>query len=318
VSIYRDKLTGRWRFDFDHWIKGGRVRRRQLLPAGWTRAQADAFDRKESAALSALAAGIAKPRYTIDQAVDRFSRERIPELKHGANVTRELEMMRGWWTQRAIDELPEVCAEYAADQRGALAPATVKNRLSYLRSTCRWVWKRHGWADSDPGARVVVPTVRNERTVTITRRQMVALARACRHRGVRALIRILYYTGMRVSEAQRAVRHGGLFVLATTKNGEPRVVPMLPIITSASRVPMPARSEIDYYWPLARVACGLEHVTLHDIRHTAASDMVNAGIDLATVGAVLGHKSAASTKRYAHHGAQRLAAAMGKIGGGKG
>lgn len=318
MSIYRDKLTGRWRFDFDHWIKGGRVRRRQLLPAGWTRAQADAFDRKESAALSALAAGIAKPRYTIDQAVDRFTRDRIPELKHGANVVRELETTRGWWTQRAIEELPEVCAEYAADQRGALAPATVKNRLSYLRSACRWVWARYEWAGADPGARVVMPTVRNERTVTITRHQMVALARACRHRGVRALIRILYYSGMRVSEAQRAERIGGFFVLADTKNGDPRVVPMLPIITSASRVPMPARSEIDYYWPLARVACGLEHVRLHDIRHTAASDMVNAGIDLATVGAVLGHKSAASTKRYAHHGAQRLAAAMGKIGGGKG
>jgi len=313
VSIYRDKATGRWRFDFDRRFDGRRVRRRQLLPAGWTRAQADAFDSKEGAALSALAHGIARPRRTIDDAVGCFKRERVPALKAGANALREIEATRDWWTGRTIDELPEVCAEYNADQHGALAPATVKNRIAYLRAACRWVWKRHSWGDSDPGARVVAPTVRNARDVPVSRAQMVALARACRNRGVRALIRILYWTGMRVSEAQRAVRSDGLFVLADTKNSAPRIVPMLPIITSASRVPMPRRSEIDYWWPLARAACNLEHVHLHDLRHAAASAMVNAGVDLGTVGAVLGHKSAATTKRYAHHSTQHLADALARI-----
>ena len=39
MPIYKDKRTGRWRFDFDRRIRGTRVRRRVLLPAGWTRAQ---------------------------------------------------------------------------------------------------------------------------------------------------------------------------------------------------------------------------------------------------------------------------------------
>jgi site-specific recombinase XerD len=313
MSIYRDKPTGRWRFDFDVRIAGQRIRRRQLLPAGWTRAQADAFDRQESAALYAVATGIARPRHYIDEAVRRYTSDRLAELKAGANAAREINAMRDWWTGRAIDDLHRVCSEYASDQLGALAPATIKNRISYLRAACRWAWKRHGLADSDPGARVVAPTVRNARNVTVSRAQMVALARACRHRGVRALIRILYWTGMRVSEAQRAVRSGDVFVLADTKNATPRLVPMLPIITSASRVPMPRRSVVDYWWPLARDACGLEHVHLHDLRHSAASAMVDGGVDLGTVGAVLGHQSAATTKRYAHHGVQRLADALGKI-----
>jgi len=313
VSIYRDKASNRWRFDFDIRIDGRRIRRRQLLPAGWIRGQADAFDRKESAALHAIAHGITKPRRTVDEAVAAYKRERVPELKAGANAAREIEAMRDWWTVRAIDDLPAVCAEYAADQMGALAPATIKNRISYLRAACRWAWKRHSWGDSDPGARVVAPTVRNARNVPVSRAQMVALARACRHRGVRALIRILYWTGMRVSEAQRAERRGSVFALADTKNSAPRIVPMLPIITSASRVPMPPRSVIDYWWPLARQSCGLEHVHLHDLRHAAATAMVDAGVDLGTVGAVLGHKSMATTKRYSHHGVQRLADALGKI-----
>lgn len=314
MSIYRDKATGQWRFDFDRRINGARLRRRQLLPAGWTRTQADAFDRKESAALYAIAAGIAKPRHTIDQAVARYLKDRAPTLKSGANVARELEAMRDWWSERQLEDLPEVCAEYAEDQAGALRPATIKNRIAYLRAACRWAWKRHKMGDSDPGARVVSPAVDNARTVTITRRQMLGLARACRHRGVRALIRIAFYSGMRVGEIQRAERNGGLFVLDDTKNGEPRIIPMHPAVRSAAMVAMPTRSEIDYYWPRARDACGLPGVRLHDIRHSAATEMVNAGVDLATVGKVLGHKSAASTMRYSHHATALQAAALGKIG----
>ncbi len=313
MSIYRDKDTGRFVFEFSRRINGERFRRRRVLPAGWTQAQADAFDRKESAALYALATGVARPRWNIDQALARYRAERIPELKHGAAQERELEATREWWEGRPVDELAAVCAEYAADQHGALAPATIKNRIAYLRAACRWAWKRHGMGEGDPGARVVAPTVRNARDVTVTRAQMVALARACQHRGVRALIRVLYWTGMRVSEAQRAQRAPGAFILLDTKNGSPRIVPLLPIISTASRVPMPERSVIDYWWPLAREACGLQHVRLHDLRHSAASAMVNAGIDLGTVGAVLGHKSTATTKRYAHHGTARLAEALQSI-----
>jgi len=313
MSIYRDKPTGRWRFDFDRWIGGARVRRRQLLPAGWTRSEADAFDRKESAALYAIAQGIARPRHTIGQAVALYVKGRVPELKAGKNAEREIECLEDWYLGRGLDELPEVCAEYAEDQAGALKPATIKNRIAYLRAACRWAWKRHSLGDQDPGARVVAPEVKNARTTTVSRLEMIQLARACRHRGVRALIRIAFYTGMRVSEIQRARRVRAAFALDDSKNGEPRIIPMLPIITSASRVAMPRRSEIDYWWPLAREACGLKHVRLHDLRHSTATEMVNAGVDLATVGAVLGHKSAASTKRYAHHGTQLMAGALAKV-----
>ena len=314
MSIYKDKETGQWRFEFSRRIEGVRTRHRKLLPAGWTRSQADAFDRQESAALYAVATGIAKPRHYIGEAVQRYLKERVPHLKAGANAAREIDSMRDWWDGRPLDGLATVCAEYAADQLGALQPATIKNRISYLRAACRWAWKRHQMGDADPGARVVVPEVNNARSTIISRLQMVHLARACRHRGVRALIRIAFYSGMRVAEIQRAERRGNVFALATTKNGEPRIIPMHQAIISAAKIKMPKRSEIDYYWPLARAVCGLDHVHLHDIRHSAATEMVNAGVDLATVGKVLGHKSHASTMRYSHHSTAIQAVAVGKIG----
>lgn len=314
MSIYRDKATGRWRFDFDHRIGGRRIRRRQLLPAGYTRAQAEDFDRKEGGALWALARGHAKPRFAIDAAVACYVEERLPKLTHGVNVERELDATKPWWTGRAIEELPTACAEYAADQAAVLAPATIKNRIAYLRAACRWGWKRHDMGEADPGARVVAPTVRNAREVVVSAEQAEELAAACRHEGVRALIRRLFYSGMRVSEAVRAEVTGRAFVLRDSKNTDPRIVPMHAKLRRDAAVAMPPRSVIDYWWPLARTACGLEHVTLHDLRHSAASAMINAGEDLATVGAVLGHRSAASTKRYSHWATDRLAAALAKIG----
>lgn len=306
--------NGRWVFDFDRYIDGIRRRRHKALPAGFTRAQADAYDRQESAALYAIYKGHTKPRYDIGAAVARYLKERVPDLKQAKNLRRELEATRDWWEGRPIDDLHIVCSEYAQDQQGALKPATIKNRIAYLRAACRWAWKRHGMADSDPGARIVAPTVRNARQVVVTREQMVALARACEDRGTRALIRIAFYSGLRVGEQYAAQRLPGAFVLLDTKNGQPRIVPVHPKAASAARVSPTPRSQIDYWWRKARAAVDLEHVTLHDLRHAAATEMVNAGIDLATVGAVLGHKSHASTMRYSHHGLKRLAEAVGKIG----
>lgn len=316
MSIYRDRKTGCWRFDFDRRINGERIRRRQLLPAGWTRAQADAFDRKEGAALYALATGITKPRHTIDEAVRRYLKERAAVLKSGENVTREIGWMADWYAGRAIEELPAVCAEYAQDQLGALAPATIKNRISYLRAACRWGWKRHGMAEHDPGARVSVPTVRNSRTVYIDRAQMLALARACDHRAVRAMIRVAWYSGMRLSEIEAAEPDlaAGVFRLADSKNGEPRLVPIHPRVRACADYELPNRYVFGYWFRKARLAIGMPHLHAHDIRHSAASELIRVGVDLYTVSAVLGHKSQASTKRYAHLSTGQTTAAIDRMG----
>lgn len=64
----------------------------------------------------------------------------------------------------------------------------------------------------------------------------------------------------------------------------------------------------------ARAVCGLGHIHFHDLRHSAASELINAGVDLFTVGRVLGHKDPRSTQRYSHLAIDTLTAAAGKIG----
>src|SRR6185436_3982820 len=50
----------------------------------------------------------------------------------------------------------------------------------------------------------------------------------------------------------------------------------------------------------ARADAGLPALRFHDLRHSAASFMVQAGVSLYEVQKVLGHKDARMTQRYAH------------------
>ena len=63
---------------------------------------------------------------------------------------------------------------------------------------------------------------------------------------------------------------------------------------------------------------GLEDFTFHDLRHTFASRLVMAGVDLPTVKELLGHKGSAMTLRYTHLSTdhkQRAVSALEQFGG---
>ncbi len=51
----------------------------------------------------------------------------------------------------------------------------------------------------------------------------------------------------------------------------------------------------------------------HDLRHTAASQMIVAGVDLRTVGKILGHRTPQMALRYAHLSDEHMADAASKL-----
>jgi integrase len=313
MSVYRDKAKGCFIFEFDRRVEGQRIRLRKRLPKTWNQAQADAYDRKECAKLYAVASGIQRPQFSIEDAVEKYILERCPELKAGHNAALELAQMFWAYDSKPMGVLAEVCKTYAKKEADRLSPATIKNRIRYLTAACRYGWKHHGMAESDPAAAVLVPSVDNARQVYIDRKQMLQLARACDHLPTRAAIKIAFYSGMRAGEIERATRVGGYFVLDTTKNGQPRVVPIHPKLNTCIKFKPPTRFVMSHHFREARAKVGLDHLHFHDLRHSSASSMINAGVDLYTVGAVLGHKSQASTQRYAHLSTGSMLNAMLKI-----
>ena len=51
----------------------------------------------------------------------------------------------------------------------------------------------------------------------------------------------------------------------------------------------------------ARERAGIENFRFHDLRHTFATRLVQAGVDLYKVQKLLRHKTPIMTQRYAHH-----------------
>ena len=54
------------------------------------------------------------------------------------------------------------------------------------------------------------------------------------------------------------------------------------------------------FWERIRVEAGCPDLRMHDLRHSFASAAIAAGLSLAQIGELLGHKSTQTTKRYAH------------------
>lgn len=319
MSVTWDKTKRRFRFEFKRTVAGRRVRSTRLLPAGWSQAQADAFDRAECARLYLVHSGVQRDRAPIETAVGLYVTRRLPALKHGRNVERELARIYWAYRGRFVDELASVCQEYRDHPEAAgLAPATVRNRLRYLIAACRYAWREHNLGDPDvkPGERTVMPAVRNDRHVYATRAQMLAICRQCPRHDVRGYIRIAFYSGMRLGEILRAIVGHEAFVLTDTKNSDPRSVPIHPRVRCCLRYLPPAIAKITVQlnWRRAADAAGFGHLHFHDLRHSAASAMVQAGTDLFVVGKVLGHRDRRSTERYSHLAPTQLAEAINRIG----
>lgn len=86
----------------------------------------------------------------------------------------------------------------------------------------------------------------------------------------------------------------------------PRVIPGM---RAAS-----ASAAIENAWEHVRATAGLADVRLHDLRHSFASVGAAGGLSLPIIGALLGHKHATTTARYAHLSADPLRAANDAVG----
>jgi integrase len=318
MSVYKDKERGRFVFEFSRYIGGQRVRARKLLPPKWTQAQADKFDGEETARLYAIATRLETQERNIDEAVTCYL-ENHKSLKSFDNIERELIGMAGYYHGKPMAQLAEVCKDFAKSAKREngepLSPATKRNRIRYLTSACRYAWREHGMGAHDPAEKVTVPAVKNERQHYIGRGEMLTIAKACTNRNARMAIRIAFYSGMRLGEILRAAVRQDCWVLHDTKNGSPRVIPIHPKVAVCARRLQPGpKITVQRNWERARARAGFPLLHFHDLRHSAASELIRQDVDLYTVGKILGHKDSRSTARYSHLAVGALTAAIGKMG----
>jgi integrase len=314
MPVYFDKARKRWRYEFDRIVDGRRQRARKLLPRGWTAAQAESYARAQDARLYAAATGAQQDEPLIAEAVLVYLQERVPQLKSATKIEADLALCAAWYEGRRMSELADVVSEYQEDAAG-LAPGTVRNRMAYLRSACRWAWRHKRMGQHDPAERVAMPQVRNERHAYIDRKQVLQLARSIPDLDQRACVLVAFYSGMRLGEVLRAKPTKRGWLLTDTKNGERRLVPIHRRVAHlAKRWPRKvAASTLQKTFRRVADSLGMTWLRFHDLRHSTASALIEAGVDLYTVGGVLGHKTPASTARYAHLAISKLERAIGSM-----
>ena len=116
-----------------------------------------------------------------------------------------------------------------------------------------------------------------------------------------------------------------------SKNDEPRVLPLLPdVIDQLKRfegapdeLVFASRRYLDrpYWfrssWEAALRVAGIKRFRFHDLRHTCASYLAQANVDLLTISKILGHRSLRTSARYGMSTESKratVARVLGKIG----
>ena len=116
--------------------------------------------------------------------------------------------------------------------------------------------------------------------------------------------------------------------IPNTKAGKARIVPLSDAATAlltklrkkkrspyafANPITLKPYKSIYYSWHTARKEAGLDDVRIHDLRHSFASFLVNAGRSLYEVQTLLGHTQIKTTQRYAHLSTTSLRAASNEV-----
>ncbi len=194
-----------------------------------------------------------------------------------------------------------------------IAPATVNRELACLRRMFNLAigWER---ADRNPAARFKRLQETNHVEKILTAEAIDRLVAAGTSH-CRAMVLLALHTGMRLGEILELTWEcvdlsQGIITLIHTKNGKVRRVPIngvaYKLLESWPRHgPYVFGGERPYgsIKTAFRAACrraGLGRIRFHDLRHTWATTLVLAGVDLRTVQELGGWSSLALVERYSH------------------
>ena len=182
-----------------------------------------------------------------------------------------------------------------------------------------------------------LPYGRRPRTLplVLSQEEVLELLRCTRHAGHRMVLMTMYATGLRVSEATAlSVSHIDsqrmTILVAHGKGAKQRLVPLSKKLLTELRQWWRTHRHRQWLFPgqkkdrpidisgvqracqqAARDAGLTKHPTTHTLRHTFATQLLEAGVDLLTIQKILGHSCLTTTARYLHVRRNHLQAAAG-------
>jgi len=313
---------------------GGEARTRTFARKADAQAWAKAVE--TDMARGVLVPTTADRRRTVADLIDEYLRDALPRTATAKAYKRQLE----WWRVRlgalAIEKLtPAAIADARAellrptDDGTHRMPATINRYLAALSAACKWGWKERRWLPRNPV--LDIAKGRESRGVVrfLTEPERTALMAAARDSddpNIHTAVVLALATGARYANIQM-LRFEDVAADRTalrferTKNGQGRWVPLIPVAQAQVSMHLDrhptgegwifpgwrnnAPANLDKTWRKVRAVAAEREPTLvdfrfHDLRHTTATYLLEAGASTIEIAAALGHKTLAMAQRYAH------------------
>lgn len=327
MAIYPDKkdgkLTGRFRVECQ--LGGHRYRGRfdtieeaRIKDHEWRRKLA-------SGDTSGATERVPQPRGP--ETLQALADVAVPALwqgPHGEDMARKLRDICKRLANPKLSELrtkrlDEIVAWLREEGR---APGTINRYLSAVSGVMRFALDRElieklpkmPWQDEDEG-RIRWLSPQEEKT-------LAGLLRSWGQDEVADFVEVAIDTGCRrgeLIEAKRDQLNDTWLRLWTTKNGKARSVPLTPRAQAILQARLPwqiTTRALRYWFEKARDEMGLaqdEDFCVHALRHTAATRLIERGVNLRVVQVFMGHSTITTTQRYAHVSDGLLAEAAGLL-----
>jgi integrase len=305
MSVWKDK-NGRYHVA----VQRGGTRLHRKCPPAYTWRQAK---QKESELLQRFDAA-SSGKVLIADAIQHWLKTEVAHHKARKGTEGNAYALAGWIEGRTLAEACAVAESYKRDNRGRLTGSTINRRLAVLRRVANLAYKRWGWLSEPIGQKIELLPENQAREKYLSRSELAALIRSIDQRAIRRAVLVAAFTGLRRGELAklRPINvQGDLIHLKTTKAGKPRTVPVVHHVQFAlRRLPFGVHADTLTH----AVQRAMPGVRFHDLRHTAASMLIQAGVDLYRVGTILGHSDIRTTRRYAHLAVDNLRSAVATLG----
>ncbi len=288
-------------------------------------------------------------RHTLAELIKKYRSDVLPRLRSGGDRLVQLD----WWEKRLgpyflSDVRPAVIIEARKElfekptPRGkSMSEPTVNRYVSALSAVFTWGVKELQWMSDNPCFKIQSFKESPGVVRFLSDEERAALLDASKHRShdLYAIVIIALSSGARRNEILSLKWSDvdfklGLLTFIKTKNGTIRRVPITGAALSVLRevaaerklkdrdgLVFPGRTQGTAQKPLAienifRAAlkdAGISSFRFHDLRHSAASYLVMAGVDIRTVAEILGHSDLKMTHRYSHLSRAHISDAVSKL-----
>jgi len=262
---------------------------------------------------------------SLSELMDRYANEHAARRANHRRELTSIKNLKTFFGNPKLDHItPKLIVAYKNKRyTDGVKPATINRELATLKKAFNLARREWEWCTDNPVCRVSMERENNtrDRWLTVEEEQRLLPATAP---WLREIVVFAVNTGMRLGEILALTWAGvDLFRRTVTvfrsKNGERRTIPINSIVLDLLKHKDAARSQmIDCVFHShtgtsldgSNIRRGLnaalrlakiQDLHFHDLRHTFATRIVQAGVDLYKVQRLLGHKSPIMTQRYAHH-----------------